>query len=144
MTYDQVVKIIGGKGELVSATGEKGSDTYTAIYSWDGEGRLGANASLSFQGGKLINKSQFGVGSSKGSNVTITMDEFNKIQNGMTYDEVTKIIGDPGELNSETGKKGTDLYTAMYSYKGEGDIGANAILTFQGGKLTNKTQIGLK
>jgi hypothetical protein len=143
MTYDEVVKIIGSKGELLSSSGQKGTDTYTTIYSWDGEGSLGANANVTFQGGKLISKAQFGVQSGKGSNVTITMSEFNKVQNGMNYDQVQKIIGGPGELNSESGQKGTDLYTAMYSYNGK-DLGSNAIFTFQGGKLVNKTQIGLK
>lgn len=75
---------------------------------------------------------------------TITMAEFNKIQNGMSYEEVTKIIGGPGELTSETGTKGDQFYTAMYSYKGESGLGANAILTFQDDKLMNKTQMGLK
>ncbi|WP_094549929.1 DUF3862 domain-containing protein [Petroclostridium xylanilyticum] len=75
---------------------------------------------------------------------TITKDEFDKIQNGMTYEEVTKIIGGPGELVSETGEKGADFYTVVYQYKGEGSLGANANLIFQGGKLQSKAQFGLK
>lgn len=75
---------------------------------------------------------------------SISKAEFDKIQNGMSYEEVTAIIGGPGEMNSETGEKGSQFYTVLYSYQGEGGFGANAILTFQGGKLENKTQMGLK
>jgi hypothetical protein len=32
----------------------------------------------------------------------------------------------------------------MYKYKGEGELGANANLMFQGDKLANKAQMGLK
>lgn len=75
---------------------------------------------------------------------TITKAEFDKIQNGMTYEQVTEIIGGPGEVTAESGTKGTDLYTVIYQYKGEGDLGANASMTFQGGKLEMKAQFGLK
>lgn len=69
--------------------------------------------------------------------------EFEQIQNGMSYEEVTAIVGGPGELSSETGTKGDEFYTAAYTFKGE-SLGANAILMFQGGKLMSKSQAGLK
>lgn len=75
---------------------------------------------------------------------TMSKTEFEKIQNGMSYEEVTKIIGGPGELTSEVGSKGDQFYTAAYQYEGEGQLGANAILMFQGGKLASKSQFGLK
>lgn len=62
----------------------------------------------------------------------------------MSYEEVTKIIGGPGELLSEVCKKGDKTYTVVYMFKGEGTIGANANFTFQGGKLLAKAQAGLK
>lgn len=76
---------------------------------------------------------------------TITKAEFDKIKNGMTYDEVVKIIGGKGELNSETGAEGDDLYTVMYTWKGE-SLGANANAMFQGNPATvqSKAQFGLK
>lgn len=75
---------------------------------------------------------------------TISKVEFDTIQNGMTYEEVVSIIGSDGEVLSEAGEAGTDLHTVMYSYEGEGDLGANANFTFQGGKLQAKAQFGLK
>lgn len=74
----------------------------------------------------------------------ISKAEFDEIQNGMSYEEVTKIIGVEGEVNSETGEKGTQFHTIMYSYEGEKGWGSNAIMTFQNNKLQNKTQMGLE
>lgn len=70
--------------------------------------------------------------------------EFDVIKSGMTYEEVTAIIGGPGELVSESGSPGEEFHTVMYQYEGEGQIGANANLMFQGGKLVNKAQFGLQ
>jgi len=77
-------------------------------------------------------------------NGLITKAKFEKIENGMSYEEVTKIIGSPGELLSEIGKKGEKTHTLVYMYKGEGTVGANANFTFQGGKLVAKAQAGLQ
>ena len=75
----------------------------------------------------------------------ISMDEFNLIKNGMTYKEVTSIIGSPGEMVNETGTAGTQFHTTKYHFKGDGGIwGANAELTFQDEKLNIKNQKGLK
>jgi hypothetical protein len=142
MTYEEVVAIIGADGEVISETGEKGTDLHTVMYEWKADGGFGANANFMFQGGKLTNKAQFGVVES--SDITVTLDEFNKVENGMTYEEVVAILGGEGNMLSETGEKGTDFYTIMYEYSGEGDLGANANFMFQGGKLQNKSQFGLK
>ena len=75
---------------------------------------------------------------------TMTMAEFTQLKTGMSYEEATKIIGGPGEVMSESGSKGDPAHTVMYTYKGEGDLGANANLMFQGDKLMNKAQFGLK
>lgn len=75
---------------------------------------------------------------------TITKAEFDKIKNGMSYKQVAEIIGGPGEVLSEAGEEGTEFYTVMYMYEGEGMLGANANFTFQGGKLQAKAQLGLE
>lgn len=75
---------------------------------------------------------------------TISKDEFDQIKSGMSYEEVTKIIGGDGEVLSESGNKGEQYHTVIYQYEGEGGFGANANLTFQGNKLQNKAQFGLE
>lgn len=74
----------------------------------------------------------------------ISKDEFDQIQNGMTYEEVVAIIGGEGEVMSEVGEKGTPYYSIMYKYDGEKGFGSNANFTFQANKLQAKAQFGLK
>lgn len=76
----------------------------------------------------------------------ITLAEYNQIENGMTYDEVKGIIGSDGEVSAESGDKGAELYTIIYTWQGSGSTGANASLTFQGNpaKIVGKAQAGLK
>ena len=76
---------------------------------------------------------------------TITMDEFDAIKTGMTYQEVFDIIGGRGETISESDiGLGDEYYTVMYEWQGEGVPGANANVMFQGGKVVNKAQFGLE
>ena len=77
----------------------------------------------------------------KPEDVEISFEEFQQIQNGMTYDEVKTIIGGDGSLSSETNIG--DIATQSYTYDGPG-LGDNAILIFQDGELTSKTQYGLE
>lgn len=76
---------------------------------------------------------------------TISLAEFNAISTGMTYEEVVNIIGSEGEVLSEVDiGAGEEYRTTMYTWEGEGSLGANANVTIQGGKVTAKAQLGLK
>jgi outer membrane protein assembly factor BamE (lipoprotein component of BamABCDE complex) len=141
MTYDQVKAIVGNDGELLSESGDKGTQFYTEMYQFKTDGFL-SNAMMTFQGGKLINKAQVGLGGT--SNVKISKAKYDQIQSGMTYEQVQQIAGGEGEILSESGQKGTEFYTIMVQYGGEGDLGANVSLMFQGNKLQTKSQFGLK
>lgn len=59
MTYEEVVAIIGGEGELTSQVDIAGYDT--KIYMWEGEGSIGANANATFQNNSLTSKAQIGL-----------------------------------------------------------------------------------
>lgn len=72
----------------------------------------------------------------------ITLEEFNQVRNGMTYRQVTGAIGSDGVLSSSYNSNGYDF--AIYSWEGYGDMGANANITFENGKVTGKAQFGLK
>ena len=79
------------------------------------------------------------------SDAAISLEEFNKIETGMTYEEVCEIIGGNGVLNSSVDlDMGDDYKTELYTWDGEGELGANANITFQGGKVIAKAQIGLR
>ena len=72
----------------------------------------------------------------------LNLEKFNKIETGMTYNQVVEIIGEEGTVLSET--EIANIKTIIYSWYGEGSIGANANVTFQNGKVTAKAQFGLK
>lgn len=80
----------------------------------------------------------------KANKPSMNKAEFDQLKSGMSYKECTVIIGGPGEVVSESGSPGDQFYTVMYQYKGDGELGANANLMFQGDKLANKAQMGLK
>lgn len=73
----------------------------------------------------------------------ITLEIFNQLTTDMTYKEVRDLIGADGELLSSVDIGDYSLKTDMYSWQGKGITGANATVTFQGGKLTVKAQFGL-
>ena len=77
---------------------------------------------------------------------SMSWDEFEEIKNGMAYEQVTAIVGASGEIVVETGNPGNQFYTVTYQFKGEGSMwaNANAQLTFQGGQLTTKAQMGIQ
>lgn len=71
----------------------------------------------------------------------ITLDEFNQIQVGMTYDEVVEIIGSEGTVMSTSTFMDT-TYTIYYWYAA--DEIANANVTFINDVVEGKAQVGLQ
>ena len=79
------------------------------------------------------------------SEATISLDEFNKIENGMSYSEVCDIVGGEGTLSSSSDiGLGAEYKTDLYQWSGDGSIGANANVMFQNNKVISKAQVGLK
>ena len=77
-------------------------------------------------------------------NGLITLSIFNQLKTGMTYAEVRDLIGADGVLTSSVDVGDYQYKTETYTWDGDGDFGANAIIMFQGGGLTSKAQYGLK
>lgn len=72
----------------------------------------------------------------------ITLEEYNKIENGMTYDEVKNIVGSAGTETATSSGYGVTI--TMVTWYGNGIAGSNANVTFQNGLVTGKAQVGLK
>lgn len=70
------------------------------------------------------------------------MDEYNRIETGMSYDEVVDIIGSKGELSNKSEFNGYTI--EIYTWYGNGTAGSNANVTFENGKATAKAQVGLQ
>ena len=70
-----------------------------------------------------------------------TMEKFNHIQTGMSYDDVVSIMGSEGELSSESEVEGykTQIYVwyAMNGY-------SNILVIIQDGAVSSKSQNGLE
>ena len=71
----------------------------------------------------------------------MTLEKFNKIETGMTYQQVVDITGEEGTLSTESsyGNQSMQIY---YWYASNGI--SNATVSFMNGKVTAKSQIGLE
>ena len=74
----------------------------------------------------------------------ISMAEYDKLNEGMTYLAVKSIIGSDGQLQWDSGEKGSNTYAAQYRWEGTGTSESYANLTFRDGKLEMKIQFGLE
>lgn len=70
-----------------------------------------------------------------------TMDKFNQIEIGMTYDDVVDIVGSEGTLMSEAG---TGEYKVSIYYWYSVTHIANMNVSFENGVVTGKAQVGLE
>lgn len=70
----------------------------------------------------------------------VTMQQFNRIQTGMTYREVVAIMGEPTQQLSQSEVAGQRA--AVFSWDGAG-FGANCNVTFSNGRVMAKAQFGL-
>lgn len=59
MSYDDVVAIIDGDGELSSEV--TAVEYKISLYTWVGQRGNGSNANVTFQSGKVMTKVQFGL-----------------------------------------------------------------------------------
>lgn len=78
--------------------------------------------------------------SSSSESQLVTMAEYNQIYDGMSYADVVIIIGSHGE---ELSRSSTADYTiTMYAWTNKN--GSNMTAMFENGKLTTKSQLGLR
>ncbi len=77
--------------------------------------------------------------------VIMTLEEYKLLETGMSIDEVWEIIGGKCTSTALTDLgMGEEYITESYGCNGNGQVGANVILMFQGNKLITKGQTGLK
>ena len=131
MSYDEVKNILGDGKEISSS---EISGINTTIYEYDGKGI--SNITVTLQNNSVTSKTQLGL---KESNSNISLDDYNKINTGMSYDKVKELIGD-GQLITESSIMNSTSY--IYSYINED--GSNANFTFDNNGLTIKAQYNLK
>lgn len=72
----------------------------------------------------------------------ITMEEYNAIETGMSYDEVKEIVGSSGEISSQV--ESNSIKIVIVTWYGNGVAGSNANVTFTNNEVTGKAQVGLQ
>ena len=77
-----------------------------------------------------------------GMSPKMTLDEFNRIEMGMSHAQVKEIVGGAGKITAKSEVAG--ITTAVVEFEGSGSVGANANVTFQDGRVVAKAQYGLK
>lgn len=145
MTFDEVCAIIGNPNEKITESGAPGERAHTVMYMWYGGSSLLSNASILFQDGKLLEKFQAGLDDTPTENPgLLTKAAYDQLEQGMSYDEVCAIIGNPNEKIAESGVPGEPDHTVMYMWYGSNSLISNASILFQGDKLLEKLQVGLE
>ncbi len=88
-----------------------------------------------------IPESQITVSSSGLSEgeIVVTIEKFNRIQKGMTIEQVEKILGASGKVIAENNS--SDSIGKVYSWKNP--QGSNALIEFKDGQVVAKAQAGL-
>lgn len=76
-------------------------------------------------------------------NESVTYENYNKITNGMTYEQVVDIFGTEGEVLSDVDIGEDEFKTVVYCWYDSSEI-SNCNITFQGEKVVAKAQFGLK
>ncbi|MDS0526062.1 DUF3862 domain-containing protein [Clostridium sp. SHJSY1] len=129
--YNDLINVLGeGKEESSSEI----SGIKTVIYAWSGKGLSSMNVTI--QNGVVTGKAQSGL---KKMDADITLDKYNKINNGMTYDQLKEVLGE-GQILSQSKIMNTE--STIYQYINKD--GSNANFTFNGDKLELKAQFQLK
>ncbi|MCB1023473.1 MAG: DUF3862 domain-containing protein [Acidobacteria bacterium] len=137
MKYDEVVKILGSEGSETSSS----TIGNIELKSFKWEGDKFARIYVNFKNDEMTSKSQSGLGSSSSAgDADITKAKYDEIKNGMSYDEVKKIIGSEGEQNSSS-SSGSSTYSS-YTWKGANY--SRISISLKDDKVTSKRQSNLK
>lgn len=88
-----------------------------------------------------INDTTNPTSSQTSENTRATLEKFNQIQTGMTYQEVVEIMGEEGTLSTES-SYGNQTMQIYYWYAKNGI--SNATISFTNGIVSAKSQIGLE
>ena len=81
------------------------------------------------------------VNPTKEQTAGVTMEKFTAIQEGMTYKEVSTILGSEGTISSSSEIAG--IKTVLYTWKGT-RFGANMNAMFQNDRMVSKAQFNLE
>lgn len=140
-TIKQVQALFGKKASQTSEVQVSG--TTAKNYTWSGleGGNTVSSISVAFSNGKAVQKTITGkkvVRSKK-----ISQADFEKVQTGMSKSQVKKLLGEPDTFSYAV-INGQSIDVFSYTTGVKGDVGANAMFTFNNDSMTAKSQSGLQ
>lgn len=136
MSLEEVNALVGFAGTQTSSTDIGGRRS--AGYKWQ---RGGEFMIVTFMDGRALQTLQAGLDSQPASARTATLAKYNQVQNGMTLEEVSRIMGGPGNFTGFVDIMGT--MSEGYSWKGA-SLGTVMTASFREGRLTTRMQMGLR
>lgn len=102
----------------------------------------GSTIQYTYQNGKLTYDAENVKDYSIQGGGTVSMELYKKIKNGMTYNEVVNLIGADGKPVVSAGDG--EYKTECYEWPGDSGDYSSVDVTFQGGVVAGKLQIGLE
>lgn len=102
----------------------------------------GSTIQYTYQNGKLTYDAENVKDYSIQGGGTVSMELYKKIKNGMTYNEVVNLIGADGKPVVSVGDG--EYKTECYEWPGDSGDYSSVDVTFQGGVVAGKLQIGLE
>ena len=140
-TIKQVQALFGKKASQTSEVQVSG--TTAKNYTWSGleGGNTVSGISVAFANGKAVQKTITGKKVTRPKK--ISQADFEKVQTGMSESQVKKLLGEPDTFSyAVIGGQSIDVFS--YTTGVKGDVGANAMFTFNNDAVTTKSQFGLQ
>lgn len=137
MTVEQVQHILGGPTAQMATSDLGGRRSET--YRWEAGGE---SIMISFIDGRAAVATQTGLETAVQRRAPpVTLAQFERLAEGMTYGEVVRILGSEGRYAGFTDAGG--YVSHGYTWRGH-SLGALLSVSFHQGRLTGKTQTGLR
>lgn len=140
-TIKQVQALFGKKASQTSEVQVSG--TTAKNYTWSGleGGNTVSGISVAFANGKAVQKTITGKKVTRSKK--ISQADFEKVQTGMSKSQVKKMLGEPDTFSYAV-ISGQSIDAFSYTTGVKGDVGANAMFTFNNDAVTTKSQSGLQ
>lgn len=140
-TIKQVQALFGKKANQTSEVQVSG--TTAKNYTWSGleGGNTVSGISVAFANGKAVQKTITGKKVTRSKK--ISQADFEKVQTGMSKSQVKKLLGEPDTFSYAV-ISGQSIDVFSYTTGVKGDVGANAMFTFNNDAVTTKSQSGLQ
>jgi hypothetical protein len=80
----------------------------------------------------------------KAKTLSISKAKYNELKYGETYEKIVGLLGETGDIVTESGTKGHKGYTVTYLYHVKSSSGGEVFLAFKDNKLVNKMEVNLQ